>query len=158
VYTVYFYNLVLIMLGYGRFLKNYCYIISSDPIDWISLNVFLHQNNYLFLENVKMSLFFLHRQAQRRNTSRSQWRCGPRNELSLHAQITLEAWMSVCVHSVYVGSCVCSGFAMGWSPINEVLPTVYKIKKLKWNSISQIPHALEGAKGIYNIKKIIIII
>jgi hypothetical protein len=39
----------------------------------------------------------------------------------------------VCVYSVFVLSCVGSGLATGWSPVQGVLPTVYKIKKLKWN-------------------------
>jgi hypothetical protein len=28
---------------------------------------------------------------------------------------------------------VCNGLASGWSPVQGVLPTVYRIKKLKWN-------------------------
>jgi hypothetical protein len=32
---------------------------------------------------------------------------------------------------VYVAPCVSSGLATGWSPVQEVLPTVYRIKKLK---------------------------
>jgi hypothetical protein len=43
----------------------------------------------------------------------------------------LMAWVFVCVYSVSVLSCVGSGLASGWSPIDGVLPT--KIKKLKWN-------------------------
>jgi hypothetical protein len=39
-------------------------------------------------------------------------------------RIPLEAWMSVCVYSVRVLLCVGSGLATGWSPIQEVLPTV----------------------------------
>jgi hypothetical protein len=41
--------------------------------------------------------------------------------------------MDVCVHlfCVYVVLCVGSGLATGWSPVQGVLPTVYKIKKLK---------------------------
>jgi hypothetical protein len=40
--------------------------------------------------------------------------------------------MDVCVHlfCVYVVLCVGSGLATGWSPVQGVLPTVYKIKKL----------------------------
>jgi hypothetical protein len=38
--------------------------------------------------------------------------------------------MSVCVYSVFVLSCVGSGLATGWSPVQGVLPTVYRIKKL----------------------------
>jgi hypothetical protein len=38
------------------------------------------------------------------------------------------AWMFVCIYSVFVLSCVSSGLATGWSPVQEVLPTVYKCK------------------------------
>jgi hypothetical protein len=41
--------------------------------------------------------------------------------------------MDVWVYSVFVFSCAGSGLATGWSPIQVVLPTVCKIKKLKWN-------------------------
>jgi hypothetical protein len=34
---------------------------------------------------------------------------------------------------VFVLSCLGSDLATGWSPVQGVLPTVYKIKKLKWN-------------------------
>jgi hypothetical protein len=37
--------------------------------------------------------------------------------------------MDVCVRLFYV--CVGSGFATGWSPVQGVLPTVYKIKNWK---------------------------
>jgi hypothetical protein len=37
--------------------------------------------------------------------------------------------MDVCLRLF----CVSSGLAMGWYPVQGVLPTVYKIKKLKWN-------------------------
>jgi hypothetical protein len=36
--------------------------------------------------------------------------------------------MSVCVYSVFVFSCVGSGLVTGWSPVQGVLPTVYKCK------------------------------
>jgi hypothetical protein len=51
---------------------------------------------------------------------RSQWPRGLRHEPPLLARtlgswvrIQLEAWMSVCVYSVFVFSCVGSGLAMG---------------------------------------------
>jgi hypothetical protein len=37
----------------------------------------------------------------------------------------------MCVFSVCVILCVGSGLAMGCSPVQGVLPTVYRIKKLK---------------------------
>jgi hypothetical protein len=39
--------------------------------------------------------------------------------------------MSVCVYSVYAVLCVDSGLATGGSPVQGVLPTVYRIRKLK---------------------------
>jgi hypothetical protein len=36
---------------------------------------------------------------------------------------------SVCVYSVFVLSCVGIGLTMGLSPVQGVLPTVYKIKE-----------------------------
>jgi hypothetical protein len=71
-------------------------------------------------------------------TCRSQWSRGLRHEMSSPAQtlgswvrITLEAWMSVRVSSVFVLSCVCSSLATGWSPVQGVLPTVYKIHNFR---------------------------
>jgi hypothetical protein len=46
-------------------------------------------------------------------------------------EIPVEAKMSVCVYSVLVLFFVGSGLAVGCSPIQGVLPTVYKSKKLK---------------------------
>jgi hypothetical protein len=66
--------------------------------------------------------------------SRSQWPHGLSHDPSSSAgtlgswvPIPLEAWMSVCVYSVCVGS----GLATGWPPFQGVLPTVYRIKKLE---------------------------
>jgi hypothetical protein len=41
--------------------------------------------------------------------------------------------MFMCVYSVGVVLCVGRGLAMGCSPVQGVLPTVYRIKKLKKN-------------------------
>jgi hypothetical protein len=69
---------------------------------------------------------------------RSQWPRGLKHELPSPARklgswvrISLEAWMSVCSFCVCAVLCVSSGFATGWSPAEGVLPTVYKITKLK---------------------------
>jgi hypothetical protein len=37
----------------------------------------------------------------------------------------------VCIYSVCVVLCAGRGLAVGWSPVQGVLPTVYRIKKLK---------------------------
>jgi hypothetical protein len=62
---------------------------------------------------------------------RSQWPRGLRHELSSSARtlgswvrIPLEVWMSVCVYSVFVLSCVGSGLATGWSPVQRTLPCI----------------------------------
>jgi hypothetical protein len=69
---------------------------------------------------------------------RSEWPHGLRHELSSPARtmgswvrIPLRTWMSVCVYSVCVVLCVGSGLATGWSLVQGVLLTVYKIKKLR---------------------------
>jgi hypothetical protein len=50
----------------------------------------------------------------------------PGQTLGSWVQIQLEAWMPVCVYSVLLLSCVCSGLETGGSPVQEVLLTVYK--------------------------------
>jgi hypothetical protein len=67
--------------------------------------------------------------------SRSQWQRSLRDELSSLARtlgswvrIPLEAWMSVLWTFIL---CVGSGLATDWSPVQEVLETVYRTKKLK---------------------------
>jgi hypothetical protein len=71
---------------------------------------------------------------------RSQWQHRLRHELSSPAR-TLGSnptpGMDVCFYSVFVLSCVGSGLATGCSPFLEVLPIVYKIKKLKKNRMFQ---------------------
>jgi hypothetical protein len=69
---------------------------------------------------------------------RSQWPRSLRHEPSPPAlilgswiRIPLETWMSMCVYSVCVVLCVGSGLAMGWSPVQGALPTVYRSNKLK---------------------------
>jgi hypothetical protein len=65
----------------------------------------------------------------------SQWLCSLRHELSLLAQ-TLESWvwiphktwLSVCIYSVFALSFVGSSLAMGWSPIQGVLLTVWGLR------------------------------
>jgi hypothetical protein len=70
---------------------------------------------------------------------RSQWPRDLRHEpsppsrtLGSWVRIPIEAWMSV-VHllCVCVVVCVVSGLATGWSPVQGVLPSVYRIKKPK---------------------------
>jgi hypothetical protein len=60
-------------------------------------------------------------------------------------RIPLEAWMFVCVYSVFVLSCVGSGLAMGWSLVQGVLPTVFKCKIAE-------PHK-EEAKARYGLQR-----
>jgi hypothetical protein len=51
----------------------------------------------------------------------------PAQTLGLRVRFPLEAWMSVCLYSVFVLSCVGSGLATGRAPVG-VLPTVCKIR------------------------------
>jgi hypothetical protein len=51
--------------------------------------------------------------------------------------------MDVCVYSVFMLSCVGSGPATGWSPVQGVLPIVCKIKE---------PHK-EEAKARYGLQR-----
>jgi hypothetical protein len=39
--------------------------------------------------------------------------------------------MDICIVCICVVLCVCRDLETGWSPIQGVIPTVYKIKKLK---------------------------
>jgi hypothetical protein len=76
--------------------------------------------------------------------SRSQWLRGLRHKLSSLARtlgswvrIPLKAWMFFCVYFVFVLSCVGSGLAMDWSPVQGVLESYcLRIKKLKRNKKS----------------------
>jgi hypothetical protein len=57
--------------------------------------------------------------------------------------------MSICVSSVFV-SCVSSGLATAWSPVQTVLPTAYKISSsrlpvfLMWNRPESVIRKVEG--------------
>jgi hypothetical protein len=83
---------------------------------------------------------------------RSQWPRGLRHEMSSPAwtlgswaRIPLDAWMFVCVYSLFVFSCVGSGLATGWSLVQGVLPIVYKCKIKE-------PYK-EEAKGRYGLQR-----
>jgi hypothetical protein len=69
---------------------------------------------------------------------RSQWPRSLRHELSSSVRtlgswvrMQLKAWVSAFI--LFVLSCVCSGLATGWSSVQGVIPTVYRVKKLKRN-------------------------
>jgi hypothetical protein len=49
--------------------------------------------------------------------------------------------MDVCVRLFYVRVVLCTGngLATGWSPVQGVLPTLYRIKKLKAAKVQQSP-------------------
>jgi hypothetical protein len=79
---------------------------------------------------------------------RSQWMRGLRHELSLLSRtlgswvrITLKAWMSVCVYSMFVLSCIRSGLTTGWSPVKGILPTV-----LGWRNWSETKRFTDAPK------------
>jgi hypothetical protein len=66
----------------------------------------------------------------------------PAQTLGSWVRIPLEVWMSVCVSSVLVLSCICSGLATGWSPVQGVLPTVYKIQSSRLILVGNRPEYL----------------
>jgi hypothetical protein len=59
------------------------------------------------------------------------WTVFARSNAGIVGSNPTQGWMSVCVYSVFMLSCVGSGLATGWSPVRGVLPTVCRIKKLK---------------------------
>jgi hypothetical protein len=62
---------------------------------------------------------------------------GLRHELYSPAR-TLGSWVRIpCLSTfiLYVLSCAGSGLLTGWSPVQGDLPSVCKIKKLKWNEV-----------------------
>jgi hypothetical protein len=69
----------------------------------------------------------------------------PARTLGSWVRMPLEEWMSVCVYSVFVLSCVGSDLATGWTSVQGVLPTVYMIKGLK-NRSGQM-----GCRAIYKV-------
>jgi hypothetical protein len=75
-----------------------------------------------------------------------QWLRGLRYEIYLLIQtigssiiIPVQAWTSVFIlfGLFFIGS----SLVTSWSPVEGDLPIVHKIKELKWNGISRIPHA-----------------
>jgi hypothetical protein len=63
-------------------------------------------------------------------------------------QIPLKAWISVCVYSVFVFSCVDNGLATGSSPVQGVLPIVLGLRN--WNETKHSTDAVcskVGASG-----------
>jgi hypothetical protein len=70
----------------------------------------------------------------RRNIRREQWPHDIRHKISSLAQtlrswirIPIETWMCVHVSAVLTLSCVRSSLPTGWSPAQEILPTVWEI-------------------------------
>jgi hypothetical protein len=62
----------------------------------------------------------------------------------------LETLIFVYVYSLFLLSCACSGLATGWSPVQGIPPTLYKIKKFEVKrNVSRISYAPEGAIGIW---------
>jgi hypothetical protein len=114
--------------GGGRMLRQVCWSSSNRTV-YITV-----QNNLRVFRSSILS--------REHNWSvRSQWSRALRHEpssiartLGSWAQIPLKAWMCVCVRlfCVCVVLCVGSVLATGWSPVQEVLPTVYRLAN--WRS------------------------
>jgi hypothetical protein len=81
-----------------------------------SLNDYLHPPIY-FVAKVYVSITV--------TTWCMMWTVFARSDTGVVVRLPLEAWMSLCV------LCVDSGLTTGWSPVQGVLPNVYRIKKLK---------------------------
>jgi hypothetical protein len=96
-------------------------------------------------ERVPMDVMaFYIKRTQSSAAGRSQWPRGLRHELSSLSQtlgscvrIALKTWMSVCVYSLCAVLCVGRGLARGWSPVQGILPTVYKLRNWKSGRRSQ---------------------
>jgi hypothetical protein len=104
------------------------YIISfgSDFIDfWVSFNAFVIM---YIISDFGILLYLLANTVTARSKHEPS---SPARTLGSWVRIPLEAWMSVCVYCVFALSCVGSGFATDWSPVQGVLLTVYRIKKVK---------------------------
>jgi hypothetical protein len=92
------------------------------------------------------------------NSWRSQWPSGLRHEPSFPARtleswvrIPLEPWISVCVYSVFVLSCVqVAALRRADLPVQGVLPTVYRIKD--WKS-GQGPKGCRATERLYKVRK-----
>jgi hypothetical protein len=65
----------------------------------------------------------------------------PAGTLGSWVRIPLEG-MDVCVYSVFVSSCVGSGLASGWSPFQEILPTLSRLRH--WNETKSFADALSS--------------
>jgi hypothetical protein len=63
-------------------------------------------------------------------------------------RIPLKAWMSMCIYSVFVLSCISSDLATGWSPVQGVLST--PLGSRNWSETKHFTDALcskMGARG-----------
>jgi hypothetical protein len=81
-------------------------------------------------------------------TRSKAWTVFARSTLGSWIRIPLKAWMFVYVYSVFVLSCVGSGLATGWSPVQLVLPNVLGLRN--WSETKRFIDALcfkVGATG-----------
>jgi hypothetical protein len=62
---------------------------------------------------------------------RAFWGMNCLRALGSWVRILLKAWMSVVINSMFVLLCIGRDLATVWSPVQGVLPTLYRIKKLK---------------------------
>jgi hypothetical protein len=124
-------------------------VIINCSYDWWSFNISIYPiRNPLIISHVTRDTWQYHEtgiafHARENNLCglhsrrRSKWWRGLRHELSSLIQtlgswvrIPLKAWLSVCIYSVFVLSCVGSGLATDWSSNQGVLPTVLGLRNL----------------------------
>jgi hypothetical protein len=85
-----------------------------------------------FLHNMSTDIGFVYYKMPVTVAARSKaWTVFLARTLESWVRIPFEVWISVWVYTVFVLFCAGSGLASGWSSVQGVLPTVYRIKELK---------------------------
>jgi hypothetical protein len=96
------------------------------PVPASSLASLMHLKRWesIFIRSDRNLVYFIRFKLGKSKTGRSQWPRSLRHEISLPTQtlgswfrIPFEAWMSVCIYSVFVLTYAGSVLASGWSPV-----------------------------------------
>jgi hypothetical protein len=116
---------------------------------WIKITIRLHVIVYLFQKSYLFVLPLCRCKLKLRNISyyfKYLLLCyrGPIT-VGSWVRIPLEAWMSVCVYTVFVLYVLGSGLATGWSLVQGVLPNVLDLEIEVKRSVSRMPYAPSGS-------------